>query len=172
MSSTEATQSDKYALVSSFYGPGVVVGWYLAAYACVIFHIAHPRKRSHDSITADLITVLTLPTVAAADLIIQVWSYPKEGTTSAQNAASIEASLIVTENFSSMRVTLLVAAIEFKCMRRGCLIATVGLFCLLTDFCVCFSPSERSHLHGSFFPYVSDIFRVLMVVLSCASFIH
>ena len=141
MASTPATQSNQYDLISSFYGPGAVAGWYLTALACLISFSLHPRKRSRDSITADLIAVLTFPTVAAADLITQVRSYPKEGTTLAQNAASIEATLIVTETFLTIDVVLFLLAVGFKCVRRACLLATVGLFCFSAECYVYFSSS-------------------------------
>ena len=140
MSSTEATQSDKYALVSSFYGPGAVVGWYLTTLGCLISFSLHPRKRSRESVTADLIAVLTFPTVAAADLVTQVRSYSKEGATLAQSAASIEATLIVTETFLAIDVILFLLAVGFKCVRRPCLLATVGLFCFSAECYVYFSP--------------------------------
>ena len=145
MSSTEVTQSDEYALVSSFYGPGAVVGWYLTALACVISFSLHPRKRIRDLITVDLIAVLTFPTVAAADLIVQVRSYPRDGrcTTWTPNAVSIEAALIVTENFLAIDVVLFLSAVVFKCMRRACLLAIVGLFCFSAVCYVYFSPFVR-----------------------------
>ena len=140
MSSTEATQSDKYALVSSFYGPGAVGGWYLTAFACLISFSLHPRQRRRDSITADFIAVLTFPTVAAANLITQVRSYPKEGTKAAQNAASIEATLNVTTTFVIIDVVLYLSAASFLCLRRACLLATVGLLCTFAVCHVYFSP--------------------------------
>lgn len=139
MSSTEATQSNEYALVSSFYGPGAVGGWYLTVLACLISFSLHPRKRTRDSITADLIAVLTFPTVAAADLITQVRSYPPEGTASAQNAASIDATLIITETFFAIDVVLFLLAVGYKCTRRGSLLATVGLFCSSAEWYMYFS---------------------------------
>lgn len=142
MSSTEATQSNEYDLVSSFYGPGAVVGWYLTVLACLVSFSLHPRKRIRDSITVDLIAVLTFPAIAAADLITQVRSYPKEGTTSEQNAASVEATLIVTETFLAIDVVLFLWALGFKCVRRPCLLATVGLFCFSTECYVYFSPFD------------------------------
>ena len=140
MSSTSAPQSNEYDLVSSFYGPGAVVGWYLTVLACLVSYCLHPRKRIRDSITADLIAVLTFPTVAAADLITHVRSYPKEGATLAQKAASIEATLIVTETFLAIDVVLFLLAVGFKCVRRGCLLATMGLFCFSAEWYVYFSP--------------------------------
>ena len=170
MSSTSATQSNQYDLVSSFYGPGAVEGWYLATLGCLISFSLHPRKRSHDAIAADLTAVLTFPTIAAADLITQVRSYPKEGTTLAQNAASIEATLIVTETFLVIDVVLFLLAVGFKCVRRGCLLATVGLFCFSAECYVYFSPFVKpaigQQLERLFLIDFGELLISVMVVLS------
>ena len=126
-----------------FTAPGAVVGWYLTVLACLVSYCLHPRKRIRDSITADLIAALAFPTVAAADFITQVRSFPREGATLAQNAASIEATLIVTGVFFTIDRFLLLLAVNFRCMRRMCLLGTVGLFCVSADCYVLFSPSER-----------------------------
>ena len=176
MSSTSATQSNRYALVSSFYGPGAVEGWYLTTLACLISFSLHPRKRSRDSITADLIAVLIFPTVAAADLITQVRSYPKEGTTLEQNAASVEATLIVTETFLAIDVVLFLLAVGFKCVRRGCLLAIVGLFCFSAECYVYFSPSVSQAIGQNldrpflvnFDSILISVIAVLLICIICA----
>ena len=140
MACKSAAHSIRYDQISSFYGPGAVGGWYLTALACLISLSLHPRKRRRDAITADLIAVLTFPTIAAADLITQVRSYWRGGTTSAQMSASIEATLIVTETFLAIDVILFLLAVGFKCVRRPCLLATVGLFCFSAECYVYFSP--------------------------------
>ena len=175
MSLTSA-QSNQYDLVSSFYGPGAVVGWYLTALACLVSFSLHPRKRSRDSITADLIAVLTFPTVAAADLITQVRSYPKEGFTLEQNAASIEATLIVTETFLAIDVVLFLLAVGFKCVRRGCLLATVGLFSFSAECYVYFSPSVSQIIEQNFDRrflvnfggILISVMAVLLICIICA----
>ena len=169
MSSTEATQSDEYALVSSFYGPGAVVGWYLTALAYLVSFSLHPRKRNRDSITVDLITVLTFPAFAAADLIMKVRSYPKEGAGSVQNAASVEATLIVTETFLTIDVTLFLLAVVPKCMRRACLLAIVGLFCFSAECYVYFSPFVRKAIeqnHNRRRPFLLVCGDLLSIVIA------
>ena len=176
MSSISASQSNQYNLVSSFYGPGAVMGWYLTALACLITFSLHPRKRSRDSITADLIAVLTFPTVAAADLMTQVRSYPKEGATLAQNAASIEATLIVTETSLIIDVVLFILAVGFKCVRRGCLLATVGLFCFSAECYMYFSPSVSQAIGKNldrpflinFGSILISVMAVLLICIICA----
>ena len=146
MSSTSAAQSGQYGLVSSFYGPGAVVGWYLTALACLVSFSLHPRKRSRDSITADLIAVLTFPTVAAVDLITQARSLAKDYIPWEWklNTASIEASLLVTEKFLAINMVFFIWVLRFQCVKRACLLATVGLFCLFAECFVFLSFSERS----------------------------
>ncbi len=176
MSSTLATQSNRYDLISSFYGPGAVAGWYLTTLACLISFSLHSRKRSRDSITADLIAVLTFPTVTAADLITQVRSYPKESTTLAQNAASIEATLIVTETFLTIDVVLFLLAVGFKCVRRGFLLAIVGLFCFSAECYVYFSPSVSQAIGQNldrpflinFGTILISVMAVLLICITCA----
>ena len=169
MSSTSGTQSNEYDLVSSLYGLGAVEGWYLATLGCLISFSLHPRKRSSDAITADLIAVLTFPTIAAADLITQVRSYPKEDTTLAQNAASIEASLIITETFLVIDVILFLLAVGFQCIRRGCLLAIVGLFCFSAECYVYFSPLVKpaigQQLERLFLIDFGELLISVMVVL-------
>jgi hypothetical protein len=67
MEYTEFTMVDssRYQLVSSLYGPGTVVCWYLTWVSVQVSWITHPKKGTFDSIDPDFIAVLTLPTVAA-----------------------------------------------------------------------------------------------------------
>jgi len=132
MASASAVEIDRYALVSSFYGPGAVGGWYLTTLACLISFGLHPRKRRADSITADMIAVLTFPTVAAAHLISQIRSCPTEmsSATLVQKAASMEAALIIIKTSWAIAGILFLPAVGFRCVKRGCLLAAVGLFCI------------------------------------------
>ena len=124
--------STQYALVSSFYGPGTVAAWYLTALGSIVSHSLHPRKGSTDSITADTIVVLAFPTIAAADLIIQLRSFVSEAeilseTVRKQKAAASGAALVVIETFLGIAVILFLLAAGFKCVVRGCLLAAIGL---------------------------------------------
>ena len=173
---TSAAHPIRYDHISSFYGPGAVGGWYLTALACLISFSIHPRKCRSDSITADLIAVLTFPTIAAADLIIQVRTYHRGATTSAQNAASIEATLIITETFLAIDVILFLLSVGFKGVRRPCLLATVGLFCFSTECYVYFSPfmypGVGQQLDRLFLIDFGDILisimAVLLICVTCA----
>jgi len=143
MASATAVEVDRYALVSSFYGPGAVGGWYLTTLACLISFGLHPRKRRADSITVDMIAVLTFPTVAAAHLISQTGSCPTEmsSATLVQKAASMEAALIIVETSWAIAGILFLPAVGFRCVKRGCLLAVVGLFCVSAQCYLYFSRS-------------------------------
>jgi len=151
MASASAVEVDRYALVSSCYGPGAVGGWYLTALSCLISFGLHPRKRRVDSITVDMITVLTFPTVAAAHLLSQIWSYPTEMSTATlvQKAASMEAALIVIETSLAISVILFFLAVGFRCVKRGCLLAVVGLFCFSAECHLYFSRSVTQAIEHS-----------------------
>ena len=149
MSSHSGTDTDRYALVSSFYGPGAVGGWYLTACACLVSLALDPRKRRRDSITVDLIAVLTFPTVAACHLISQVRSAPENATMS-QYASILEAPLVAIEAFMAIDVLYFLLAVSSTCLKRGCLFAATGLLCFGAKCNVFFRPSIRRLVEGRF----------------------
>ncbi len=174
MTSASAVEVDRYALVASFYGPGAVGGWYLTTLACLISFGLHPRKRRADSITADMIAVLTFPTVAAAHLISQIGSCPTEmsSATLVQKAASMEAALIVIETSLAIAVILFLLEVSFRCVRRGCLLAIVGLFCFSAECYLYFSRSvtqaiERSLDRSFLISFGKIIVGVMALLLYC-----
>lgn len=174
MASASAVEIDHYALVSSFYGPGAVGGWYLTSLACLISFRLHPRKRKADSITADLIAVLTFPTVAAAHLISQIRSCPTEmsNATLVQRAASMEAALIVIETSLAIALVLFLLAAGFRCVKRGCLLAVVGLFCVSAECHLYFSRSvmqaiERSLDRSFLISFGKILIGVMTLLLYC-----
>jgi hypothetical protein len=143
MEYTEFTMVDssRYQLVSSLYGPGTVVCWYLTWVSVQVSWITHPKKGTFDSIDPDFIAVLTLPTVAAGHLISQIHSYPgvlSEMMTTQdprllQHVAAIEASLDITDTFMAMVVVLFLLAIRFKRIKRAVLSGATGLFCFSAE---------------------------------------
>ena len=162
---------DRYALVSSFYGPGAVGGWCLICLGCLISLGIHRRKRGIDTITADFIAALTFPTVAAGHLLSQTISFSKnrEHVPIAQLAASMEAPLIIVEAFLAIVAILFLLATNNKCIRRGCLLAAVGLFCFFAECHVYFSPSVtqlvKPRLRRSFLITFGRLLISIMVVL-------
>ena len=170
MSSASSKETARFALVSSFYGPGATIGWYLTALSCVLLFGLHPRKRKADNITVDLIATLVFPSVAAGDLISHVHSYVRTAAsardgTSEQRSACTEASLIVIESFLAIDIILFLLAVGFKCIRRGCLLAAAGLFCFAAECYLLFSP----HLGNTTYEYVDRFFlvnfKIVLIIL-------
>lgn len=171
MSSLSPNGTGRYALVSSFYGPGATGGWYLTALASLMSYALHQNKRTADSITADIIAVLTFPTVAAAHLISQVRSFPRDtenvdDTTLARNTKSVEAALIITETFLAIDVLLFLLTVGFKCVKRGCLLAAVGLFCFAAECYLYLSHAVKQRLERNFDrPFLINFTKVLICIV-------
>ena len=171
MSSASSKEPERFDLVSSFYGPGATIGWYLTALSCVVLFGLHPRKRKADNITVDLIATLIFPSVAAGDLISHVHFYSRAeasapGVTSEQRSACIEASLLVIESFLAIDVMLFLLAVGFKRIRRGCLLASIGLFCFAAECCVPFSPHVEKTLHEHLDRSFLDTFKTIPITVS------
>ena len=149
MTTPSGSGADRYALVSSFYGPGVVGSWYLTYLGCFVSQTLHRRKHRVDSITADLVAVAAFPCIAAGHLLAQIHSYPMPrediGLMATQRAASIEASLRITEAFMILDFILTAMAVKFACLKRTCFLAAVGLFCLSSMFVLIYS-EEWEHM--------------------------
>ncbi|KAL8774564.1 MAG: hypothetical protein Q9209_000937 [Squamulea sp. 1 TL-2023] len=124
-----------YLLLSSFYGPGAIGGWYLTGLAYIIYIGLNRDRRNQDSITSDLIAFLTFPTVAAAHLISQVRSFREDvqiagSATIAQHTASMEAALVVIEAFLIIDCAASLIVVCSKWFKRGFALAITGFFCL------------------------------------------
>lgn len=172
MSSQDAPSSDRLALVNSFYGPGATACWYLTCLACLVSWTLHPQKSRSDSITTDLIALVTFPTVASAHLITQINNYPYETSagdwTLSQIHASMAASLIITETYLAICVILLFVTIlpRPRRVKRIVLLALTGIFCVISEVCLFFSiPSIRKTpgIFGRFF--IVDSFPLLVTTL-------
>ena len=64
-----------YQGISSLYGPGTILCWYLTVSSCFCSWLFNAKKRSRDSIDNDFVAALTLPVVAATHLIIQTTTF-------------------------------------------------------------------------------------------------
>lgn len=169
------SKSDRYALVSSLYGPGTTLGWYLMTVAIFASFGFHLSKRRADKITADMIAVLTFPTVAAAHLISQVYGHKNFGPNTSeetilQSTASIEAALVVVETFMATDVVLFLLAAWFMCVKRASLLALIGLFCFCADSYLYFStPVRRSMEHNFVRLFIINfeaVFGAIMAILT------
>lgn len=173
---------DELALVSSLYGKGTIFGWLATILSCLISWTCNEHKRKSDSIGADFIAVLTLPSVATGHIIYQIRSLPGKTTiandelatpTAVQHSRAIEAPLTVIETFMVLSVILFLVVFPVHCYKRAVLIAVVGLLCLATEVMVYLlltnapghSLPRTVHDHFSR-SFVSDTTVVITVILS------
>ena len=128
---------DQYILVSSLYGPGTMICWYLTTLSILLSWTLHPHKRASGSIDVDLIAVLTLPAVAVGHLIFLIRAVPPHLNTAPlpnftegfRKVAAIQAPLAVVETFEIFSMILIAVALRALCIRRAFLVAVVGLAC-------------------------------------------
>jgi hypothetical protein len=135
MAFNSSSSTDRYELVSSLYGPGTVIGWYLILISCFVSWTVHPKKRVSDTINSDFIAVLTMPTVAAGHLVFQRWanssSWEEMRTTENPELlkllAALAAPFIIVETFVFLWPVLLFPAIIYRCQKRSFFVAAVGI---------------------------------------------
>ena len=135
-------EDEELALVSSLYGKGTTLCWLLTILACLTSWTCDKQKRRSDSLNADFIGVLALPSVAAGHTIYQIRGLedPNFSDTEriklTQISRAIEASLTVTETFMVLSVVLFLVAFPARSYKRAILTAVTGLFCLATEYVV------------------------------------
>jgi hypothetical protein len=168
---------DLYSLVSSLYGPGATVCWYLTVLSCLASWTLHPKKRVSGSIDPDFVALLTFPTVAAGHLISQVYGFPgsnnemiiTEDPTLLKLVVAIEASLNIAETYMPICVVLFLIAIGFKCIKRALSLALTGLFCLSAEGYLFLSIPNKFHtirsLSRPFLINFAGIFIAIVVLL-------
>ena len=149
MASPDSTLQNQFALVSSLYGPGTIICWYLTSLSVLLSWTLHPRKRKSGSIDVDIIAVLTLPAIAAGHLVSQVRRLLNQDSNAQtdssadweylQSVAAIEAPFNVTETFMAISVILFLVAAWMLCIRRAIFVALIGLFCFTVECYVHFS---------------------------------
>ena len=147
-STSSAPDANVLANISSLYGPGTVIGWYLTASSVLLTWASqpfHPYKRRSDSINVDLIATLTLLVVAACQLIYQacatlrnnmLYEDQKAFAVSAKVAeliANVEAPLVITETFVWISALLFMLAINDDNFRRTYVVGFVWLLCFVID---------------------------------------
>lgn len=136
---TRPNMSDRYLLVSSFYGPGSVGCWLFTVASVVIAWTLNRRHRVKDTITNDLLATLTYPVVAAGHLLLQVRDFPGDRAAImtdgvfTQYTASIEASLNVCEIFATMSLALFSACALAHTWKRAALVALAGTLCFVAE---------------------------------------
>ncbi len=74
----DAKNPDPYAFASSFYGPGVVFGWYMILLTAIlnIRYDAVHRPSNVLRLSPDLVAVLSYPAIAAGHLLVRLADFP------------------------------------------------------------------------------------------------
>ena len=186
MATAQSQHQDRFALVSSLYGPGTITCWHLTTLSVLLSWTLHPQKRKSGTIDVDLIAVLTLPAVAAAHLVSQIqgvldqydntltinrpdWNDPR-------SVAAIEAPFNVTETFMAISVILFMVAAWMICIRRAIVVALIGLMCFTVECYIHFSkfmnfdlryePSLSESNHPAFSRlFVADFAGLVIAIL-------
>ena len=171
MSSANSSTSDSLALVSSFYGSGATACWYLNFLSCLISWTLHPKKQRSDSITSDLIALVTFPTVAAAHLVAQVQDYPSQlqidDEILQKMNACICASLTIAETYLSLCTILLFPAVLVRSIKRIMVLTLTGIFCFITETYVFFAIPSIRNSPGTFNrAFIIDSLSLLVIILT------
>lgn len=173
---------DELALVSSLYGKGTTLCWLFTILACLISWTCEKKKRRFDTLNADFIGILALPSVAAGHTIFQIRCLKSLAYSDIspvrimQLSRAIEASLTITETFMVLSVVLFLVAFPARCYKRAVLTALTGLLCLATEYAVysqlTSSPSQKLRMIRDNFTrsFVSDsaIFTAVIIALVMA----
>ncbi|KAG5795435.1 hypothetical protein H9Q74_014452, partial [Fusarium xylarioides] len=97
---------NRWALVSSLYGPGTFWSWLIIVASVFTSWTINPVTKRVDSITNDTIAALTLPVVAAADALYQLAKHDRpdrprlllsDSPEDIQLVAALEAPLAICE---------------------------------------------------------------------------
>jgi hypothetical protein len=134
---------DRFALVSSLYGPGNLLCWFFLLLSVMVSWTLHPKHAKRDTITNDFIAALSLPLVAAAHFIHQIYQHTSQGSIqhlftnlerdNVRNVAAIEAPLTVCEDFITWGAILFLLAARKRQWRRASLALVVHGLCFATE---------------------------------------
>lgn len=134
---TLLTAPERFELVSSLYGPGNLLCWFLLLLSVLLAWTLNPRTARRDTITNDFLAVLLLPLVTVVHLLQQLYS---RGSTrdlftgftrdDVRAVAAIEAPLAVCEGFVVCASVMYCVAAWRGQRRRMGLVLGVGGLCL------------------------------------------
>ncbi|KAF4338639.1 acetyl hydrolase [Fusarium beomiforme] len=140
--------TDRWALVSSLYGPGTFWSWFCIVASVFISWTINPSTKRSGSITNDLIAALTLPVVAAADALYQLAKYDRPDRPrllqshlpeDIQLVAALEAPLAICEVYVVLAMFLHSTASRKYQWKRMALIAVSTIICFSPELVVFFS---------------------------------
>lgn len=134
------TAPERFELVSSLYGPGNLLCWFLLLLSVLVSWTLNPRIARRDTITNDFLAVLLLPLVAVAHLLHQIYSHGRTrdlftGFTrdDVRAVAAIEAPLAVCEGFVVCASVMYCVAAWRGQRRRMGLVLGVGGLCFAAE---------------------------------------
>jgi len=141
MATADSGSEDRYAKVSSLYGPGTIAAWYFTLLSVLVSWTLHPSKRKSGSVDMNLVATLTLPAVAAGHVMLQarLLSHYKvdddngNGRGLIQLIAATEAPFIVTETLRRSVAFYFFVAAWMLCIRRAIVVALIGLQCFVVE---------------------------------------
>jgi hypothetical protein len=155
---TNTTEAlNRWALVSSLYGPGTFWSWLIIVASVFISWTINPVTKRSDSITNDLIAALTLPVVAAADALYQLAKYDRpdrprlllsHSPEDIQLVAALEAPLAICEVYVVLAIFLHSAASRTYQWKRVGFVTVSTLLCFSPQLVIFFTypdlPVSRS----------------------------
>lgn len=135
---------ERFSLVASFYGPGNIASWLCMVASVLNTWCLNTECRRKDSISADLVVVLAVASVAAGHAIYMLffdhahYESIQHLFTSAdpevlKHAAAAEAALDVCETFSAIAVLLVFVSMFFGHLKRTLAVVVVGLLAFSTE---------------------------------------
>jgi hypothetical protein len=180
--STIMTGDQRFALVSSLYGPGNLACWLLLLLSVVISWTLNPRSASKDTITNDFMAALAMPIVAVAHFFHQIHQQTRGGRgvfdlfsepewDNVRMVAAIEASLTVCEDFVCWAAMLHFVAGRKQQKMRTSMVVTVGWMCLSAELFLLsvWIPFEKSLLIRPFLFHSIPMFVILIAWFALAA---
>jgi len=168
--------TERFELVSSLYGPGNIICWFLLLASVLLSWTANPATARRDIITNDFIAVLTMPLVAVAHLLHQVlYRQPRAESLrhlltsryrdDVRSVAAIEAPLAVCDTFIAWAALLLFLAMRRNQLKRKLAVFTVGLLCLPAELLLWRSGVPYGAANSSLTrPYLSQSNSLALVI--------
>lgn len=143
----DVTGLGRFGLVSSIYGPGNFLCWAFLFVSVLITWTVNKAHKARDTVTADLVALLTLPVVAAVDLTITMTKSGLDGgrgwalatvvrslnCDDIRSVSALEAPLTVCEDCATLAALLYFIAARKGHRLRQATILLVWIWCLAVE---------------------------------------
>jgi len=173
---TVMTGEQRFALVSSLYGPGNLACWLMLLLSVVIGWTLNPKSASKDTLTNDFIAAISMPVIASAHFFDQIHRqtgsrrgvsdlFSEPEWENVQMVAAIEASIAVCEDFLCWAAILHFLAGRKQQKMRMSVVIIVGWMCLSVELFLLNVrvPFEASLLIRPFIFHSVPILSILIV---------